>query len=159
MGNELNEIQPLKMETSFESSIVPLAGTCSGTTGYPEFSKLIELTTYKPYTQLYFVGYDEVEQATIGGIKLFPDNEPVPLARLILKYYTQDSRNPKAPKNILEFMMPVPRDIEFDQGYREHFLRNFFESFEMHESAEWFKINGELVNDPHASQKQRENRI
>lgn len=142
------------METSFELSTVPLAGTCSGTTAYPLFSKLIERTTYKPYTRLFFRQYNE---GLINGKSLFGDRVP-PIARLTLKIWTQDSRNPRLEPKLLEFTSVVtPMIEEYDDEYRKIYLRHFLESYEEHEIDEWFQVDGKLVNDPHAKEGQGKN--
>lgn len=143
------------MGISFESSIVPLAGRSVGTTGCPRFQKLIESTTYRPFTQLVLIGYADFPEAKIDGVSLFPGSRFQP-ARLSLRALVQNSYDPEQPPSVIEFTQMVPEMIEdYDDNYQKVYLRCFLENWEMHESAEWFKIDGKVVNDPHAKENAR----
>ena len=110
-------------------------------------AQFVEDLTYKPGYEITLIFPD---QATIDGLHLGPPIGSV--AHLKIKCYVPDSTKYPHDLTLIQFQAAVPSLIE---DYPDHLLRQWFRetlrTFELHEVDEWFRINGELVNDPHAS--------
>ncbi|AZS06624.1 hypothetical protein SEA_JACOREN57_59 [Mycobacterium phage JacoRen57] len=135
-------------EMSSSSSFVPVAGKSFGGTGFPRFRKLIESATYKPGYELTLV---IPEKAEVNGAHLSFDNMP---AFLYLKAYIQDSRAVCPKLFPLQFQAAILPHIEdMPDEVQRSYLREILRTFEEHELDEWLRVDGELVNDPHASKE------
>lgn len=112
---------------------------------------MIENFTYKPGYELTLV---VPEVARIDGMSLFPDGTQP--AILHIRCYVPDSTRPPHDPTLIQFQALIPPYMEDrEERVKLHYLREILREFEMHELDEWFRYKGELVNDPHAAQKQR----
>jgi len=111
----------------------------------PTFSALLKGFTYKPGYAWSFVIH---ETAEIEGLRWLSDSQT---ASLYLKCYVPDSTRPPHEPYLLQFQSYVGAWIEtYDRDQQVLWLREVLRTFEIHEIDEWFRINGELVNNPHA---------
>lgn len=67
---------------------------------------------------------------------------------LVIKAVVPDSRNPGNMTTVMKTLVIAPDAFESIEAFVSYMERQI-QMFEMHESQEWFKFKGELVNDPH----------
>ncbi len=103
------------------------------------FAAFVERITYKP-------GYEVVYMppAQAGGYSLHS-------GVLYMKLVLENSYRPGT-ETLVQFQMAVSRHVidDVNEKYWRHLIRQFFNEFEQHELDEWLRIDGELMNDPHA---------
>lgn len=75
---------------------------------------------------------------------------------LVIKAYLPNSRQFPHDLTLIQFAFAIAPYIEdMQDDTMRHWLQTVLREFEMHELNEWFRVDGELVNDPHATQDGR----
>lgn len=142
--DESNVPQYSNREISSSPSFAPVAGTSSGLTAISRFQRLIESTTYKPGYQLTLVNPVEIAGYRPSWLQ----------AVLHIKCYVPDSTKFPHDLTLIQFQVAIPEHIEdLDENGQRHYLRQILREFEMHQLDEWLRVDGKLVNDPHAKKK------
>lgn len=109
-------------------------------TAHDRFCRLLDHMTYKTGWELRIdrMGHNLVQPFRLN-IKLWVENTYEPHDMV-----TIDSYHPLPPRTLLGWKPTPENDAEFYQWVREQIHWR-----ELHESDEWFKINGVMVWDPH----------
>lgn len=142
----------VRPECGHEGSDHPLGAPCSlcncsgfriyreSTEGWQKWEDFIKRVTYKPGWKIgyvYEIGLDE--------------------HRIVVDMHTQDSTTEEF-KLVRVAQWAILPDW-MNEGHAGVFVRDMIQKLEMHELDEWFKVDGELVNDPHWFEKKYEERI
>lgn len=149
LNNELSGQTVIVSKEMLEKrSLLPIHGKVIGPRhAWPRVASFIESMTYKPGHEITLVVR---EQGIVGGMVMHPDL-PRDYASLLIKGYVQDSTKFPHDLFLLQFQVAVPPMAEdYDDKMMRYWFRETLRIFEEHELDEWFRINGELVTDPHA---------
>jgi hypothetical protein len=129
------------------STIAPGVERASNGGVNPKLQALIDRISYKPGTRITVWLQPEIDGRTpLGNSRTY----------LSVEMTLPDSRAHPVktacwPTIEIVTSEPVPIDfLEWDEKSQLQFIFMVIQQLENHERDEWFKIDGELVNDPHA---------
>ena len=135
--------------------------------GLLNFNRVLQDIRYKPNTSM--VAYESEGQWWLRVVMLVEDarghfepwrTHPYPQDREDLYFFHDDlMRAPKPEKGVgwspsrelieLRAVYAIPMFSPGDETTFLRWIRGMIHSMEKHESDEWFRYKGELVNDPH----------
>lgn len=135
---------------------LPVEGKVINPGRFPKFEKLITEFKYKPGYELTLVNPAvALIRDHETGLMLSPFNreDVARMAFLHLKCYIPDSTKFPHEDTLIQFQYSVDPHIEdTPDDYQLIYLKEMLRTFELHELDEWFRINGELVHNPHDDQ-------